>query len=159
MKPLISKFGLGVFLAVATLFAALPTNAFAADPNQNKINKYTRDLKNLPNRAAPTSRITSLVKKLVQLQPGKTSQYYAIGLRKVGLPGAAGKAYADRLNREVQKVLGRTDLPQKEQNAMVRRLNKIERLFVPPAETPTPTPVSATAMLRAAPGLLFAHGI
>jgi len=143
-----TKLGTYVLLTAATFFIAMAPS-FAVDARQNKINHLTRQLQNLPERAAPSSQVSSLVKKLSQLQPDHTGQYYSLGLRKLGLPGASGEAFAKRLNDQLQVLVAKSGLSAANKAAMRRRLNKTARLFVPVSPEPTPTPYQANLPGRA----------
>jgi hypothetical protein len=138
---MISKYTTCLLLTLSVLVCGASTSY--ADARENKIKLFTKQLKALPERSAPTARITALVKKLVKLMPGKATQYYLLGLRKSGTPDAAGDAYSKKLNAEIQKLLRNSDLSQSDKDATVRRLNKTERLYVPPAASPTPAPYDA----------------
>jgi len=140
---MISKTTACCLLVFAAMFCGVSQSR--ADVRENKIKLYTKQLKALPERSAPSARITALVKKLVKLMPSKATQYYLVGIRKSGLPDAAGDAYAKSLNAQVQRLLQKSDLPQADIDAAVRRLNKAERVYVPPAVQPTPAPYQASA--------------
>jgi len=145
----IPRLGACILLTAATFFIAVAPS-FAVDARQNKINHLTRQLQNLPERAAPSSQVSSLVKALTKLQPDHTGQYYSLGLRKLGLPGASGEAFAKRLNDQLQALVANSDLSKTEKDSMRRRLNKTERLFVPVNPEPTPTPYQAILTQRTA---------
>jgi hypothetical protein len=131
------------FLAIAMLCMAAGSHAQALTPaEQTKVKVLKTQLKKLPNEGAPQSKITSLVKKLVKLIPDQAGQMYAIGLRKSGTEGAAGIAYSKRLNKIVQNLVRNSGLSGSDIASMIRRLNKIQRLYVPPAPEPTPPPYS-----------------
>jgi len=140
---MLSKLHLGILVTVATMLVGTPATIFATDARQNQINHLTRQLQNLPERAAASSQISSLVKKLSKLQPDHTGQYYSLGLRKLGLPGASGEAFAKRLNGQLQVLVAQSSLSAANIASMRRRLNKTERLFVPVNADPTPTPYQA----------------
>lgn len=132
-----------VIAALAALAIGTPGLADAATSTkaqQNRIKKFTTLLKKLPNRASSAARVQSLVKKLALLDPRKSSQYYALGLRKLGLTGRAAEMVALRLRKQLQAVVTRSGLSP----AVIRRtiliLQKVERNF-----TPRP-PVSPTAL-------------
>jgi|GEM_PF-4423116 len=143
------RLGACILLTVATFFTAVAPS-FATDARQNRINHLTRQLQNLPERAAPSSQVSSLVRTLSKLQPDHTGQYYSLGLRKLGLPGASGEAFAKRLNGQLQVLVAQSSLSATNKASMRRRLNKTERLFVPVNPEPTPTPYQAMLTQRAA---------
>lgn len=121
-------------VAISLCVLTVPSKSFGADSkaNENRIKKLTKDLKGLPNQAAPTSRVGSLVKKLVKIRPGKTTEYYLIGLRKAGQAGPAGDAFAKQLARDIKKLVQKADLSQREIAKIIRRVNKADRGYVPP---------------------------
>ncbi len=148
------NFAAGIVFSLFTFFVLPSTvNAATAKARQNQINKTTKELKRLPERGASSARISALVKKLVKLQPDTTTQYYLLGLRKLGVPGQPGKDFAKRLNKSLQKLIARSDLSEKSKNFVVRRLNKAQRLFVPPFPESAPAPYTAMLLQRHMPTL------
>jgi hypothetical protein len=145
---MINKFYAGMVAVTAMFFLTVPTQAWAAtDSSASKIQRFTKKLKKLPNRAAPAGVVRNLVRKLSRLRPIKSDQYYALGLRKLGVPGAAGAAFARRLNADVQKIANRANLPSNSLAKLLRRLNKTERLYTPLPEPPPPYQASASPAL------------
>jgi hypothetical protein len=118
---MISKLGVGIFLSVATLFFATPTNVFAATSSADKakINKYYKQLKSLPNAAAPASKVNSLVIKLTKLDPKKATKYFKLGLTKLAT-GPSADADATKIALGVKKVVVKAGLS----SSQVKKIDK-----------------------------------
>jgi hypothetical protein len=138
---MISKLGVGI-LTIAALLVAVPSNVFAATSaaNNKKIQKYYSDLKKLPNGKAPASKVSSLVKKLAQLDPKKANVYYKTGLTKLS-PTATNKTAASKLATDVSKIVTKAGLPASTVKKVTNLVNKDNTKF---QQKPT---VTGTAML------------
>jgi len=141
---MISKSSVGMLLAVAALFFAVPSApvlAASSSADKAKIKKYYDQLKKLPTGASPYSKVNSLVTKLSKLDPKKASKYYKLGLTKLSNATGTASADATKMATSVNKVLKKSGLPSSQIAKLQKQVDKANDTYVPPA-TPTPTPTS-----------------
>lgn len=121
--------------AVAVSFSPATVEAASSKAQKQKIQKTFKQLKKLPNRAAPVGKVKNLVKKLAKLDPKKTNKYYKTGLQKFPLEG--GKEQAVLLASDVSKILKKSGLPS---NQIAKIQSQVQKEA---AKFPTPTPYQA----------------
>lgn len=123
-------------LAVAASFSpSLADAASSSKKDKQKYKKYTKQLKKLPNYASPKGKVNSLSKKSTKLLPQNGAKVYKIAAKK--FPLEVNKKAADRLQAVIAKIVGNSNIPDKQKNKIVKKLDQIFD------KIPTPTPYQA----------------
>lgn len=144
---MISKIGMALFLGLAmALFTPVKAEA-ASNSNQKKIQNLYKQLKALPNQAAPNAKVYQIVTQLAKLDPKKAYTYVNLGLTKL-TPGTNNVATALLIQKKVVITVKKAGLPTGKVNSLTKNINRVVQIYTsnPPA-TPTPTPVSPVSMV------------
>jgi len=150
---MISKFSVGILVAVATLFLAIPSNVFAATaltPSQvKKYNKTLKSLKKIPNYAGPASKVTNYMKILARLKPGKVVPNYKIALTKLPYVSAgSSQATATKIAAFLIKTVKASGLSTSQIKKLSSQVSQADVNY-PGAPSPTPTSVYQAMLLHA----------
>jgi hypothetical protein len=128
-QSMISKIGVGLLLAVATLLAPVSAQA-AASSTKKQVQTLFKQLKKLPNAAAPNAKVTQLGQKLAKLDPVKAQTYYKTGLTKLSSVGA--ESTAKSLAKTVTNIVKKSGLPEGKINSLIKQIDKSESNYTPP---------------------------
>jgi len=126
---MISRIGVGILLAVATILAPVSAHA-AASSTKKQVQALFKELKSLPNAGASNAKVTQLVQKLSKLDPVKAQVYYKTGLTKLSSVGA--KSTAKSLATSVTKIVQKSGLPAGKVNSLIKQISKSESSYNPP---------------------------
>lgn len=136
--------------AVAVSFSPVTAEAASSKAQKQKIQKFWKQLKKLPNRAAPFGKTKNLAKKLTKLDPKKTNKYFKTALKKFPIVQGTetGKRQASLLGSDLSKIVkkvgpkaGMTDKKiAKVQSQMQKEVARF------PTPTPTPSPYQASIL-------------